>query len=61
MSFKTVQKSIEGEGYSKGAAGAILAKSTRDASAAAKKKNPKLNRVPAKASTIGANMMKGGK
>lgn len=45
MSFKNVQKKIEGEGYSKKSAGAILASKTRSASAAAKKKNPKLNRV----------------
>lgn len=43
--FKAVQKKIEGEGYSKGAAGAILAKSTRDASPAAKKANPHLKAV----------------
>ena len=45
MSFKKVQKKIEKEGYSKKAAGAILAKKTRNASPAAKKKNPKLDRV----------------
>lgn len=50
--FAAVQKSIEGEGYSKEAAGAILASKTRNASAAAKKKNPRLNRVkPAKKQT----------
>ncbi len=43
--FKTVQKKIEGEGYSKKAAGAILASSTRNASAKAKKRNPKLKKV----------------
>jgi hypothetical protein len=43
--FKAVQKKIEGEGYSKGAAGAILADKSRSASPAAKKKNPRLNRV----------------
>lgn len=43
--FKAVQKKIEGEGYSKGAAGAILAHATRKASAKAKKKNPRLKRV----------------
>lgn len=47
--FQAVQKKIEGEGYSKQAAGAILAKKTRDASPAAKKANPKLRKVkPAK-------------
>lgn len=43
--FKAVQKKIEGEGYSKKAAGAILASKTRGASNAAKKKNPRLKRV----------------
>ena len=46
MSFKSVQKKIEKkEGVSKKAAGAILAKSSRNARAAAKRKNPKLKRV----------------
>lgn len=43
--FKAVQAKIEGEGYSKRAAGAILANKTRNASAAAKKANPRLKRV----------------
>ena len=43
--FKAVQAKIEGEGYSKGAAGAILASASRKASPAAKRKNPRLNRV----------------
>ena len=43
--FKAVQGEIEREGYSKRAAGAILANKTRHASAAAKRKNPRLNRV----------------
>lgn len=43
--FAAVQRKIEGEGYSKGAAGAILASKTRNASKAAKKKNPRLKRV----------------
>lgn len=43
--FKAVQKKIEAEGYSKGAAGAILAKKTRDASPSAKRKNPNLKKV----------------
>ena len=43
--FKAVQSKIEQEGYSKKAAGAILAKSTRNASAKARKANPRLNRV----------------
>lgn len=45
MSFKAVQKKIQKEGYSKKAAGAILANSTRNASEKAKKANPKLNKV----------------
>jgi hypothetical protein len=43
--FKAVQKSIEKEGYSKGAAGAILANASRKASPAAKKANPNLGMV----------------
>lgn len=43
--FKKVQASIQKEGYSKEAAGAILASSTRKASAKAKKANPRLKRV----------------
>jgi len=43
--FKSVQSSIEKEGYSKKAAGAILASKTRHASAAAKRKNPHLKYV----------------
>lgn len=43
MSFKAVQSKVEGEGYSKASAGAIVA------SAAAKKKNPRLLRVKGKA------------
>lgn len=43
--FKAVQKKIQGEGYSKKAAGAILASKTRKASAKAKKKNPNLKKV----------------
>lgn len=46
MSFKSVQSKIaKKEGVSKKAASAILAKATRGASKAAKKANPKLNRV----------------
>lgn len=46
MSFKSVQANIaKKEGVSKKAAGAILAKSTRNASPAAKRKNPNLKRV----------------
>ncbi len=43
--FKAVQKKIEGEGYSKEAAGAILANASRHASASAKKANSHLKRV----------------
>ncbi len=43
--FKSVQKSIEKEGYSKKSAGAILASATRHASKSAKAKNPKLKKV----------------
>jgi len=43
--FKAVQKKIEKSGYSKKAAGAILANATRKASASAKAKNPNLKRV----------------
>lgn len=44
--FKAVAKKIaKKEGVSPKAAGAMLAKSTRSASASAKKKNPRLNRV----------------
>ncbi len=46
--FKAVQGKIEKEGFSKKAAGAILASKTRAASAGAKKKNPKLNKVKGK-------------
>ena len=43
--FAAVQKKIEAEGYSAKSAGAILASKTRSASPAAKKANPRLNRV----------------
>lgn len=43
--FASVQKKIQGEGYSKEAAGAILAKASRGASEAAKHSNPRLRRV----------------
>ena len=46
--FKAVQSKIEGEGYSAASAGAILADKSRGASAAAKKKNPRLKRVKGK-------------
>lgn len=43
--FKSVQGKIESEGYSKEAAGAILAARSRGASAAVKRANPRLKRV----------------
>ena len=44
--FKAVQAKIAAkEGVSRNAAGAILAKATRNASAAAKSRNPRLKRV----------------
>lgn len=43
--FSAVQSKIEGEGYSRASAGAILASASRKASAGAKKSNPNLNRV----------------
>ncbi len=43
--FKAVQSKIQKEGYSKEQAGAILASKTRNASKAAHKANPRLNRV----------------
>jgi hypothetical protein len=50
MSFKKVASKIaRKQGISKKRASAILASSTRKASAAAKRKNPKLNRVKGKA------------
>ena len=46
--FKSVQESIEKEGYSKNQAGAILAHASRKASTTAKKANPRLARVKGK-------------
>ena len=47
--FKAAAKSIAAKGgYSQEAAAAILAKSSRNASPAAKRKNPRLKRVGAK-------------
>ena len=43
--FKAVAKKIQAQGYSKKAAGAILASKTRKASASAKRANPRLKRV----------------
>ena len=53
MSFKSVQKKIEGQGHSAASAGAILASATRHASPAAKRANPKLKRVKGKMHTGG--------
>lgn len=46
--FDAVQRRIEGEGYSKQAAGAILANASRKASPEAKKENPNLKKVGGK-------------
>jgi len=46
--FKSVQKSIQKEGYSKESAGAILASASRHASSSAKSQNPKLKKVKGK-------------
>jgi hypothetical protein len=43
--FAAVERKVEGEGYSKKAAGAIVAASARNASKKAKKANPRLKRV----------------
>lgn len=43
--FREVQSKIKKEGYSKKAAGAILASKTRNASAKAKRANPRLKKV----------------
>ena len=46
MSFKQAVKNVQKGGkYSKEAAAAIVANASRNASQAAKRKNPKLNRV----------------
>jgi len=45
MGFKAAQKNIMASGKSKEAAGAILASATRNASAAAKRRNPNLKKV----------------
>ena len=46
--FAAVKNKIQGEGYSAKSAGAILANSTRNASAKAKAKNPALKKVKGK-------------
>lgn len=45
VGFSGAEKKVEGEGYSKKAAGAIIASASRKASAGEKKRNPKLNKV----------------
>ena len=45
MSFKEAVKSVMSNGYSKKAASAIVANASRNASPAAKRKNPNLNKV----------------
>lgn len=45
IGFKGAQKKVQSEGYSKKAAGAIVAAAARNASAKAKKANPRLKRV----------------
>jgi hypothetical protein len=58
--FKAVQASIaRREGVSSKEAGAILGARTRKASAAARRKNPRLNRVPRAHHKIAANMLRG--
>lgn len=59
MSFKSVQKKIAGQGHSMASAGAILANASRNASASAKKKNPKLKRVKGGNSIAGPMKAKG--
>lgn len=49
MSFKQAMKNVmKGGKYNKDQAAAIVAEASRNASPAAKKKNPKLNRVKGK-------------
>lgn len=48
IGFKAAQSKVEKEGYSKQEAGAIIAHAARSASPAAKRANPRLNRVRGK-------------
>lgn len=48
MSFKEAVKNVQKGGYSKEAAAAIVANASRNASPAAKRKNPKLKKVKGK-------------
>lgn len=43
--FQAVQSKVQGEGYSKKVAGAIVASAARNASTGAKKSNPRLKKV----------------
>lgn len=45
IGFKGAQSKVQSEGYSKEAAGAIVASASRHASKGAKKANPRLKRV----------------
>lgn len=45
IGFAGAQKKVESEGYGKKAAGAIIASASRKAPPAARKANPRLNRV----------------
>lgn len=58
--FKAVQNQIAAkEGVSKDAAGAILANSSRNASSAAKRKNPRLDKVKSRSEAIKRRMRNG--
>lgn len=48
IGFAAAEKKVQGEGYSKKSAGAIIASASRGASSAAKAKNPMLKRVASK-------------
>lgn len=48
IGFAAAEKKVQGEGYSKKSAGAIVASASRGASAKAKKANPMLKKVKGK-------------
>lgn len=48
IGFEGAEKKVEKEGYTKKQAGAIIASKAREASAAAHKRNPRLNKVKGK-------------
>lgn len=48
IGFSGAQKKVEGEGYTKQQAGAIVASASRGASKSAKKANPNLKKVVSK-------------